>query len=355
MSMTNIMNGRPPVVIEKKDAGGAKKRLRGEGSGEEEGQTNLNARTGISADDDMVAEKAIEAGAPRIIDEPSPWNKYLDVERRRQKRAEQQEFDWAADGLMYDPKEEGLTKIQLDDRLAPIREGWSVGQAQLPVPPAYYNEQRAHRRYAAASEWGIPLGVLTNYSMFASSAEGKAGLTALGNKGSGLGGATSSTKSTAWSIWETSRRNTMAALESWSVDVLGRMWDEEGAERCIEQATRSFDEEEAGFRASIENDELDVREAKVQERQREKDRCMTTAAEELRAQSKQRKMFRLKRVVPFEEMKQLFVENIVTADGLLQSAIERGVPRKFLEQPAAVEKARKSRNEPEPKKPASAV
>ena len=357
MSMTNLVNGRPPIPIERKDAGGGRKRLRGEGSGEEEGQSNNHARTGLADDENpMASERAIDATAPRIHDVPSTFNQYTDV-RRRQRRDEEKKAetdDWAAEGLMYNPHDAGdvMGDLELKERKLFLREGETIGQTQLPVPPAYYNEQRAHRRYAAAAEWGIPLGVLHNYSMFASSAEGKAGLSALGNKGSGMGGATSSTKSTAWSIWEQTKSSAMSALEDWSVRVLERMWGASSKKRALahmDSAMKDFDDTEGAFQASIAEDDVEVADGKREERKRNKTRRVDEALSELKAQPSAKWVFRLKRVIPFEEMKQLFVENIVTSEGLLQSAIDRGIPRKFLEKSDAVEKARKSRNEPEPK------
>jgi hypothetical protein len=359
MSETNLINGHPAIAVEHKD-GGSRKKHSGEGSAEKEGQTNNDARVGpnpagTKGGDDSDDDNPDGDAGPEIFQGPSPFNKYLDVKRRK-RGADQR--NWAEMGLFYNPRDhpDELSKRAIKRRVVRLSEGQVFSQTQLPLPPAYYNEQRAHRRFAAGQEWGIPIGVLLNFSIFASTAEGKAGLSALGNKASGLGGATSSTKSTAFTLWEKAKDKIIDSLEQWSIKVLARMWESGAPERfeaCIAQAEEQFFSvygNEESFQRDQSHRDPDSAAHHQKDRDQNKDAMRANVAREQFSKEPKRLMFRLKRVQPVDVIKSLHVENYITSECAIRTIREQlHLKRSDMERPENVDKARKSRNEPPPK------
>ena len=371
MSWTNLTNGSPPIMLEQKDGGGARKKHRGEGSGEVDGQSNDDARLGpssSSAHDSLVVSKAIIAGAPAIVDAPSPYNEFIDHGKRRREQEQQDsatQDDWAVLGLHYTPQDDGniLGTQHLRDRIVQLQEGRTVGQTQLPVPPAYYNEQHMRRLHTTAAIWGIPLGVVMNFSIFASGAEGKAGLSALGNKSSGLGGATSSTKSTAWTIWEETTNGVATSLERWSRDVLDKMGaagrderDRLACAKALDDASTEFDRlygDETMFYqqlTQIAPDQSHIADNMKEDRKEKKTTHLARAAASYKPEKAKQLMYRLTRTQPIDVLRSLFTEGFLKPEAIIRHMAEQmHLDPADFEEPTAIAKVRSARNEPEPK------
>ena len=234
---------------------------------------------------------------------------------------------------------------------------------QLPVPPAFYNEQSLRRLHRTAALWGIPLGVIMNFSIFASGTEGKAGLSALGNKSSGLGGATSSTKSTSWTIWEETTNGVATSLERWSQGVLGRMGaagklarDRNALEVALADASAEFDHiygDESMFHqrlAQISPDQTHVADNMKEDRRQKKTTHLAQAVKGYKPEKKKQLIYRLTRTQPIESLKSLFTEGFLKPEAIIEALQEQlHLPAEWFEDPEALSKVRKSRNEPEPK------
>ena len=223
MSEVNLLNTRPPIPYEKKETGSGKKSGGNEG-GDNELERN-DPPTGAAAIDVDTAERHIKA-AVLPPQHPSPYGRFVDVGLRQKqglKEEKRQDEDWAMEGIGCGSSREAdtLSRLVLQDRTVTVPKGWAIGQTQLPLPPQYYTEQKAHRKFAAAAAFGIPWGIVLNYSLMEAASESSVSVP--GNKSSGLGGSTSSVKSTAWNLWETTTKGIQRALERWSVDVLRRM------------------------------------------------------------------------------------------------------------------------------------
>jgi hypothetical protein len=357
LSRTNLTNGGPPIPIEHKES---------KSKGREDEMSNDEQRMGAQSDtssrfDQVDESKPIRAGAPQILDEPSPFNLYINHDKPRPDAIVKN--DWAMQD--FDDDWDGIRVERLEDRVVQLAPDRTIGQTQLPVAPAYYNEQKAHRKSAAASVWGIPLSIMQNYSIFSSGTEAKAGLAGMGNKNSGLGGATSSTKSTAWQVWEDTINGESDKLERWSANVLKSMLtrytheqNKQGLHQCLDRALGKFYREHGTEEEFIQrmNTAQTVEthphlgDSMATTRLHTKEKYLSDAKTAWSEGKVPDLVYRLKRSQPTEVIRQLFVEGFLKADSAVRM-LSGGLhidPSDF-ESADKLDKVRKLRNEPEPK------
>lgn len=360
MSRTNLTNGTPPIPIEHKE---------GKRRGHDDERSNDAQRTGAQSDvlnhNDMAAGKPVDAGAPEIVNEPSQYNLYINHNRDRPKDEPIRADDWAMGDIELDGDLDVLHTEQLRSRIVQLAPDRTIGQTQLPVPPAYYVEQRVHRVYRAAAAWGIPVGIMQNYSIFTSGVEGKSSVSAIGNKSSGLGGATTSTKSTSWQTWEDTIKSVAETIEQWSVRVLAGMIRNQIAARNQVALQRHLDESLEGFykKNGTEQEFQEKLSTTVpatthghviknltDKRVRNKEAHLAKAEKQWKGEKPPDLIYRLRRSQPVDVIKQLFVENLLTAEATIRILSEQlNIDIGDFEEPESLSKVRKLRNEPEPK------
>ena len=361
LSRVNLQNSGPPVVLEKKDDGGGKNKY-GEGSGEFGGQSNDHARLNPNGSVDQAdlddIGKALVSGAPAITQTPSPYNEFLD-RGLRAKTAVKVEESFAEMGLVTDAHSDADilgAEPAVKDRVVMLARGRTVGQTQLPVAPAYFNEQSARRRHAAAAAFDIPMGILLNYSLIAPKTEGQSGLgSGMGNKDSGLGGATSSTKSTAFALFEKAMRAVASSLELWSEEVMAKMSaprKERARQESEAHAAKHMADAEVGFFATHGSEkkfyEGEPTKGQIQLRAEDKAWHMEKARDAYVPLEKEKEVaFRLPRQQPVEVVQALFVNGWIKAEtGVRRLNETLQWDEDEFESPEALEQVRKMRNEP---------
>lgn len=376
MSAVNLTNGTPPIPIENKDGNKKKKKQKQDDDDDEQLRLGTQVEGGGYDVDDKL-DKARDGTAPVLVNAPWEYNESLDLQRRNLKRPRDdddepdKEDDWTMAGLNYDKDNEDggvLGRLHTVNRMLELAPGRTIGTTPLPVAPAYYVEQKMHRVYRTAATWGIPIGIMMNYSIFASGVEGKAGISAMGNKASGLGGATSSTKSNAWENWETTINSIADSLESWSLDVLRHM-ECENQRRTepmriqdhLEKANQKFEddnEDEDAFQQRVsmlapEQEHIGAKLKKKREQKREEHR--KKAVDSYQLEELPELVYKLQRRQPVPVLKELYVDNILTSEALVRHLSQQlHLDSSDFEPSGTIDKVRKARNEPEPKPAAAA-
>lgn len=349
MTGVNLQNMAPPIPFERKDDGKDHEKQ----SSDENDYRRNEPNTSVMEDDS--GKDCIRAPAAPIPNTPSAWNRHLDFGLRAQQEAEEEDkknTDWSVCGLFYDPEGDNMLtgNMHLRNRLMQMPTGYTISKTPLPEPPSYYNEQRAHRKFAAAAVFGIPMGILFNYSIMAPASEKAGGLSVMGNKSSGLGGATSSTQSTAWTAWETATNALKQKLEQWSQDVcskMGRHAAQQRLEKHMNDADSRFHQEH-GTEDGLFGSRGELNTAALDQYRRQKQLYRAEAgAAFLQEEADNAVMFRIPRVHPLETIKSLHVEGILKSEIVISEiAKQLEWPLDFFEDSASIDKTRDARNNP---------
>lgn len=377
MAAANLVNARPPIPIIEKAGGAGKKK---DASGEN-GTTNEDAREAEPLR--IEAEKLTtyhDIEAPGKI-EAFPAAETLSPALKRYREQQEDQHAERMDEKMADELRRAYRTMEDPSSVVlptPVaRKGWTLPEgkeiAQVPpaVPPAFYEEQVTKRLREAAFVWGLPVGVLLNYSiMEASSSMGSMGST--GAK-SGTGGSTSGTTSTAWHIYETTMHAMADTLERWAAQVLKRMRKRRRdaviartiqlfAEHRLEEFySRHGTEQQFAHRMITDSTTDDsVKRGLQYSREQQKEECMRAVGatdpaamlsgkDAALADAKDDLLFKIPRVMTMQQLMALWDKSLLNPEGMHRKLIESlHIDESDLELPEAMADAREASVNPMP-------
>ena len=254
-----------------------------------------------------------------------------------------------------------------------LPEGREIGTLPAATPPSFYVEQANKRLREAASLWGVPLGVLVNYSIMDTSSAGSAmGVGSFGGDKNGLGGATSSTLSMAWKSYEKSMAERVMSIKKFSKHTLSRMsksWRDAMIPAAIEAYQRNkleqFEREngtEAQFQTQLMNSHynedtkgvLETRRAAEKQRYMEDEcgstKCLRAAEASLPAEARMGDLYyHMNRLQQLEQIIALWQANILRSQAAVRvAAATLDLRPSDFELPEAMDDVRETANQPLP-------
>lgn len=371
MAASNITNAKPVLPIIMK----ASNMPRKDGSGE--GNTNEDAREVVPQS--LIDNEDLTPGsreAPGMIGEYRIQNNAND--NAREDQDEQRRDDMISEKLAhaYSIMEQPLGAVgPTPTRRATwqLPEGREIGVLPPATAPVFYVEQAMKRWREAAAMFGIPVGVLLNYSIMDGSSEAgtMGGASSGGDKGSGLGGATSGTTSTAWRNFQRNIHGRVSSLEAWSKYVLQSMIDKKTSalltktiEDYIKERGDQFDKmhggSEADFSVSLalaKDVDDSTKDAMQAARRKKKTEWMTDGEgakglnDNLGKGGKKRNdlKFLIPRMNTLEQIISLWQMKQVNSMGMRQELMRQlHLPESYLELPEAMDQAREAAVNPMP-------
>jgi hypothetical protein len=371
MSASNLVNARPPIALIQKQTSAKRKNASGDDTIENEREFEPLHLTREAQDLETPGEIDAHGKIESFPSDAASLAMVVYRENQKQRREENSEAKTQEQlKHAYDIMEDVTSAVQptpISRNHWTIEEGREIGQIPPAVPPEFYVEQSLKRIREAASLWGIPSGVLLNYSIMDSSSSGaSSGLGSMGGQKEGVGGATSGTMSSAWQIYERTMHAQITSIERFSAVVLKRMQQKRKSdliERTIKQFVdgklaefydRHGTEEQFSHKLMYSDTDESIKEGLAYQRQQRKseyldpDNCKKEIKLPKEA-SLNDLVFKIPRVQPLQQVVPLWQSGILTSTALIKMVkCSLHVEETDLELPETLDEAREASLNPMP-------